>query len=388
MQVPLLDLRAQYAPLRARIEQAIREVCDSQRFVLGPRVAQLERDLARYSQTAHAIGVSSGTDALLVALMALGIGPGDEIITSPFTFFATAGVVARLGARPVFCDIDPRTFNLAPSAVAAFIEESCESRDGRLVNRRTGGVVRALMPVHLYGQVADMEALLGIASDHALPVVEDAAQAIGAELPNGRRAGGIGSIGCLSFFPTKNLGAFGDAGMCTTNDPDLAQKLHILRVHGGEPKYYHAVIGGNFRLDELQAAVLVIKLEHLDDWTAARQRNAAHYTEGIAAAGIEGLVTVPTVSRGSRHIFNQYVIRAARRDELRAHLAERGVGTEIYYPLPLHRQQCFAYLGHRSDEFPHSVQASAETLALPIYPELESAQLDYVVDKIAEFYGR
>jgi dTDP-4-amino-4,6-dideoxygalactose transaminase len=388
MQVPLLDLRAQYAPLRARIEQAIREVCDSQRFVLGPRVAQLERDVAKYSQADHAIGMSSGTDALLVALMALGLGPGDEVITSPFTFFATAGVVARLGARPVFCDIDPQTFNLAPSAVAEFIEESCESRDGRLLNRRTGGTVRALMPVHLYGQVAEMDALLGIADRFALSVVEDAAQAIGAALPDGRRAGSIGDVGCLSFFPTKNLGAFGDAGMCTTNDPELAKKLHILRVHGGEPKYYHAVIGGNFRLDELQAAVLVIKLEHLDDWTTARQRNAAHYTQAIAAARIAEFVTVPTVSRGSRHIFNQYVIRAARRDELRAHLAERGVGTEIYYPLALHRQQCFAYLGHGPDEFPNSVRASAETLALPIFPELETAQLDYVVDKIAEFYRR
>jgi dTDP-4-amino-4,6-dideoxygalactose transaminase len=386
MQVPLLDLRAQYAPLRARIEQAIREVCDSQRFVLGPRVAQLERDLARYCQTAHAIGVSSGTDALLVALMALGIGPGDEVITSPFTFFATGGVVARLGARPVFCDIDPRTFNLAPSAVAAFIEESCERRDGGLFNRATGGTVRALMPVHLYGQVADMDPLLGIASQHALTVVEDAAQAIGAELADGRRAGSMGSIGCLSFFPTKNLGAFGDAGMCTTNDPVLAQKLQVLRVHGGEPKYFHAVIGGNFRLDELQAAVLVIKLEHLDDWTAARQRNAARYTEAIAAAGLGEFVTVPPVMPGHRHIFNQYVIRAERRDDLRAHLLERGVGTEIYYPLPLHRQQCFAYLGHGPEELPISVRASAETLALPVYPELESAQLDYVVEKISEFY--
>jgi dTDP-4-amino-4,6-dideoxygalactose transaminase len=248
--------------------------------------------------------------------------------------------------------------------------------------------VRALMPVHLYGQVAEMDALLDIANRHALHVVEDAAQAIGAELADGRRAGSIGSIGCLSFFPTKNLGAFGDAGMCTTNDPVLAQKLQILRVHGGEPKYYHAVIGGNFRLDELQAAVLVIKLEHLDDWTAARQRNAARYTDAFTAAGIEEFVTVPTVSRGSRHIFNQYVIRAERRDELRAHLAERGVGTEIYYPLALHRQQCFAYLGHRPDEFPHAVRASEETLALPIYPELENAQLDYVVDKISEFYNR
>lgn len=388
MQVPLLDLRAQYAPLRARIEQAIREVCDSQRFVLGPRVAQLEQDLARYSQTAHAIGVSSGTDALLVALMALGIGQGDEVITSPYTFFATGGVVARLGARPVFCDIDPRTFNLAPSAVAAFIDENCEWRDGRLVNRRTRGVVRALMPVHLYGQVADMDALLGIAGQYALPVVEDAAQAIGAELADGRRAGSMGSIGCLSFFPTKNLGAFGDAGMCTTNDPLLAQKLQVLRVHGGEPKYYHAVIGGNFRLDELQAAVLLVKLEHLDDWTAARQRNAAHYTRAITSAELGEFVTVPAVVPGYRHIFNQYVIRADRRDELRAHLLECGVGTEIYYPLALHRQQCFAYLGHRPEEFPGAVRASSETLALPVYPELKSVQVDYVVEKISEFYRR
>jgi dTDP-4-amino-4,6-dideoxygalactose transaminase len=386
--VPLLDLRAQYAPLRARIEQAIREVCDSQQFVLGARVAQLERDVARYSRAAHAIGMSSGTDALLVALMALDIGAGDEVITSPYTFFATAGVIARVGARPVFCDIDAGTFNLAPAKVRDFIEENCEIAGGRLVNRKTTGAVRALMPVHLYGQMADMDPLLEIASSYGLSVIEDAAQAIGAELPDGRRAGSLGSIGCFSFFPTKNLGAFGDAGMCTANDAQLAQKLRILRVHGGEPKYYHTLIGGNFRLDELQAAVLAIKLECLDDWTAARQRNAAHYTRAFAAANVGEFVSTPAVKPGNRHIFNQYVIRAARRDELRAYLLEQGIGTEIYYPVPLHDQQCFAYLKHRPEDFPEAVRASQETLALPVYPELEPEQLDYVVLRTAAFYGR
>jgi dTDP-4-amino-4,6-dideoxygalactose transaminase len=385
MQVPLLDLRAQYAPLRAQVEQAIREVCDSQQFVLGPRVTELEQRIAEYSQAKFGIGVSSGTDALLVALMALGIGVGDEVITSPYTFFATGGVVARLGARPAFCDIDAATFNLAPAAVEAFIAEHCARVGERLVNRRTGGVIRALVPVHLYGQLADMDALTDIARRHELAVIEDAAQAIGAELPGGRRAGSLGDIGCLSFFPTKNLGAFGDAGMCVTSDAALAEKLKILRVHGGQPKYYHAVIGGNFRLDELQAAVLLVKLGHLDEWTAGRQRNAAHYDRAFAAAGISEVVT-PRARAGHRHIFNQYVIRAARRDELRAYLQSQNVGTEIYYPLALHQQQCFAYLGHRADDFPVSARAAAETLALPIYPELTTAQLDHVVDRIVAFY--
>jgi dTDP-4-amino-4,6-dideoxygalactose transaminase len=388
MKVPLLDLRAQYAPLRARIEQAIREVCDSQQFVLGPRVTQLERDVARYSRATHALGMSSGTDALLVALMALEIGPGDEVITSPYTFFATAGVIARLGARPIFCDIDASTFNLSPARVRDFIENDCELAGSRLVNRTTRGVVRALMPVHLYGQMAEMDPLLEIASRCGLSVVEDAAQAIGAELADGRRAGSLGDVGCFSFFPTKNLGAFGDAGMCITNDAQLAQKLRILRVHGGEPKYYHAIIGGNFRLDELQAAVLSIKLECLDDWTAARQRNAAHYTRAFAAADVGKFVSTPAVNPGNRHIFNQYVIRAARRDELRAYLLEHGIGTEIYYPVPLHSQRCFAYLGHVPEEFPEALRASRETLALPVYPELEPEQLDYVVRRTAAFYGR
>ena len=386
MQVPLLDLKGQYAPLRARIESAIREVCDEQRFVLGPRVSELEARLAAYSQTSHGLGVSSGTDALLLALMALDIGPGDEVITSPFTFFATAGVIARLGARPFFCDIDPQTFNLDAAAVRAAVERHCELRGDRLVNVRTGGLVKALIPVHLYGQMTDLDAFMSVARRYRLAVVEDAAQAIGAALADGRRAGSVGDVGCLSFFPTKNLGAFGDAGMCVTNDSALAERMRILRVHGGEPKYYHSLIGGNFRLDELQAAVLLIKLEHLDDWSRARQRNADHYDELIRAADLGDDVIPPFRVAGYRHIFNQYVIRVAKRDALRAHLTACGIGTEVYYPVPLHAQRCFAYLGHAPEDFPEALRAAGDVLALPIYPELTVEQLRYVVRKIAEFY--
>jgi len=385
MQVPLLDLKGQYAPLRTEIEAAIREVCDAQRFVLGPRVAELEADVARYSQTKHGLGLSSGTDALLLALMALDIGPGDEVITTPFTFFATAGVVARLGARPFFCDIDAATFNLDPAAVRAAIAERCELKGDRLVNRATGGVVRAVLPVHLYGQMADVDAFNDIARRYRLAVIEDAAQAIGAALADGRRAGSVGDVGCLSFFPTKNLGAFGDAGMNVTNDDALQERMRILRVHGGEPKYYHSFIGGNFRLDELQAAVLVIKLKHLDDWTRARQANAARYDELFRAADLGDAVQVPARVPGLRHIFNQYVLRVRRRDELRVHLSQNGVGTEIYYPVPLHAQKCFAYLEHDPADFPQAQRAAAEVLALPIYPELTGAQLEYVVQQIASF---
>jgi len=385
MQVPLLDLKGQYAPLRTEIEAAIREVCDAQRFVLGPRVAELEADVARYSQTKHGLGLSSGTDALLLALMALDIGPGDEVITTPFTFFATAGVVARLGARPFFCDIDAATFNLDPAAVRAAIAERCELKGDRLVNRATGGVVRAVLPVHLYGQMADVDAFNDIARRYRLAVIEDAAQAIGAALADGRRAGSVGDVGCLSFFPTKNLGAFGDAGMNVTNDDALQERMRILRVHGGEPKYYHSFIGGNFRLDELQAAVLVIKLKHLDDWTRARQANAARYDELFRAADLGDAVQVPARVPGLRHIFNQYVLRVRRRDELRVHLSQNGVGTEIYYPVPLHAQKCFAYLEHDPADFPQAQRAAAEVLALPIYPELTGAQLEYVVQQTASF---
>lgn len=386
MQVPLLDLRSQYAKLKPAIQSAISDLCDSQYFVLGPKVAQFEQQIASYSQAQQGIGVSSGTDALLLALMALDIGPGDEVITSPYTFFATAGVIARLNARPIFCDIDPETFNLSPRAVAEFVETQCEQRDGGLFNRATGGCVKAIMPVHLYGQMADMDALLNIAQQQGLAVIEDAAQAIGAELADGRRAGSVGDIGCFSFFPTKNLGAFGDAGMCVTNDESLADTMRIKRVHGGEPKYYHSVIGGNFRLDALQAVVLIEKLKFLDEWTNGRQTNAAHYDSLFEASGIEGQVTTPVAMPG-RHIYNQYIIRTERRDELRAHLTEKNIGAEIYYPVSLHAQKCFDYLGYDDNAFPESNRAAAETLALPIYPELTVEQREYVVATIADFFG-
>jgi dTDP-4-amino-4,6-dideoxygalactose transaminase len=383
MQVPLLDLKLQYRPLEAQIQAAIARVCASQHFILGPAVRELESAVAAYSQCRFGIGVSSGTDALLLALMALDIGSGDAVITSPFTFFATAGTIARSGARPLFCDIDPVTFNLDPAAVAAFIAQQCEQRGSELIHRGSGTRVRAIMPVHLYGQLADMAALMQIARQHRLKVIEDAAQAIGAADAAGQRAGSYADVGCLSFFPTKNLGAFGDAGMCVTNDAALAERMGILRVHGGKPKYYHALIGGNFRLDELQAAVLNIKLEHLDAWSAGRQKNAAFYDAAFARAPGVAAVGRPALTPGARHIYNQYVIRVPQRDALREQLGAAGVGTEIYYPVPLHLQQCFAYLGCKAGDYPESERAAHETLALPIFPELTDRQLQYVVDMIA-----
>jgi dTDP-4-amino-4,6-dideoxygalactose transaminase len=387
VQVPLLDLKAQFAQIRAEVMPLIESVCASQQFILGEHVRGLEEEIAQYCGAAAGVGVSSGTDALLLALMALEIGAGDEVITSPFTFFATAGTIARVGARPLFCDIDLQNFNLSPAAVQAFIDEKCAIQGGHLVNRATGGRVKALMPVHLYGQSADMDPLMAIAHRHGLRVIEDAAQAIGTEYKNGVRVGSIGDIGCFSFFPSKNLGAFGDAGLCTANDPDLAERMRVLRVHGGKPKYFHALIGGNFRIDELQAAVLRVKFRYLDGWTRARQRNAAYYDAAFARAGLGSRIVTPLAAPGGRHIFNQYVVRVERRDALRAFLGEHGIGTEIYYPLPLHMQQCFAYLGHRSGEFPHSERAAAQTLALPVYPELTEEQLAAVVARIAEFFA-
>lgn len=383
MQVPLLDLKPQYAALKDELDAAVLRVCASQSFILGTEVRKLEAAVAGYSGCQYGIGVSSGTDALLVALMVLGIGAGDEVLTSAYTFFATAGTIARAGARPVFCDIDARTFNISVPQLQRFIEVECEMRGDQLFNRRSGARVKALMPVHLYGQVADMEPLTQLARKYRLRVIEDAAQAIGAADSAGRPAGSSGDIGCLSFFPTKNLGAFGDAGMCVTNDPVLAERLEIFRVHGGKPKYYHSVIGGNFRLDEIQAAVLNVKFPHLESWTAARQRNAAFYDAAFARGGKANDIATPAVAAaGARHIYNQYVIRVRHRDALRAALAERGIGTEIYYPVPLHRQECFAYLNHRDGDFPESERAARETLALPIYPELSNLQLQYVVDAI------
>lgn len=385
--VPLLDLKPQYNAIRDEINEAIKRVVESQWFVMGPEVSKLEETIAEYCQAQYGIGVSSGTDALLVALMALEIGPGDEVITTPYTFFATGGAVARLGARPIFCDIDPVTFNLDPDAVAVFIRDDCEHKGDNLVHRRTGGRIKALMPVHLYGQLADMDPLMEIARANSLRVIEDAAQAIGSEYHDGRRAGSIGDIGCFSFFPSKNLGAFGDGGLCTANDPELAERLKVLRAHGGKPKYHHALIGGNFRLDALQAAVLSVKFKYLDTWTKARQENAGFYNRAFAAAIPGSRVQTPQCLDGYRHIYNQYIVRIERRDELREFLTASNIGTEIYYPISLHEQKCFEYLGCPADECPESVKAARESLAIPIYPELSDAQKQYVVDRISAFYG-
>jgi len=385
--VPLLDLKAQFAQIRAEVMPVIDQVCASQHFILGAHVHALEEELARYCSASAGIGVSSGTDALLLALMALEIGAGDEVITSPFTFFATAGTIARSGARPVFCDIDPLTFNLSPAAVQAFIDDHCQVKGERLIHRATGGRIKALMPVHLYGQAADMDPLMAIARQYGLKVIEDAAQAIGSEYKNAVRAGTIGDVGCFSFFPSKNLGAFGDAGLCTTNDAELAESMRVLRVHGGKPKYFHAVIGGNFRIDELQAAVLRVKLRYLDGWTEGRQHNAAYYDAAFANAGLGAKLRTPHAIAGYRHIFNQYVVRAQNRDALKQRLTEHSIGSEIYYPVPLHLQKCFAYLNYRAGDFPQSELAAEETLALPIYPELEQGQLAHVVATISEFYA-
>lgn len=387
MSVPLLDLKAQYATIREDVRQAIDEVCDAQWFVMGPNVKELEERVAEYSECSHGIGVSSGTDALLVALMALEVGHGDAVITTPYTFFATGGTIARVGARPIFCDIDRETYNLCPARLRALLESECERRDGQLLHTPSGTIVKALMPVHLYGQTADMAALTAISTDFDLPIVEDAAQSIGSEYSDGGRAGSQGAIGCFSFFPSKNLGAFGDGGMCTTNDAELAERLSILRLHGGKPKYYHAVVGGNFRLDAMQAAILLVKLRSLDQWTSARQSNAAYYDEAFAAAGLGDRVSTPKTLTGKRHIYNQYVIRVNDRDGLRKHLGDAGIGTEIYYPVPLHLQKCFAELGHAPGDCPESESAAGETVAIPVYPELTREQQDYVVASVASYYG-
>jgi dTDP-4-amino-4,6-dideoxygalactose transaminase len=369
--VPLLDLDAQYRPLRDQLLAAITRVCDSQRFIQGPEVEALERELGATLDLPHVIGVSSGTDALLMALMALEIGAGDEVITSPYSFFATAGAISRLGARPVFVDIDAATFNLDPAATAAAITS------------RT----RAIIPVHLFGQAADLTPILEAASRASVPVIEDAAQAIGAAY-RGRPLGGWGSIGCFSFFPSKNLGAFGDGGLVTSTDASLAQRLRLLRNHGMEPRYHHRLVGGNFRLDALQAAVLRIKLPHLAAWTAARQRNAQRYRRLFHDAGLDDVVRLPVEAPNRTHIYNQFVIRVAERDRLRAELTERGIGTEVYYPVPFHLQECFAALGYEAGAFPEAEAAAREALALPIYAELSEGQQATVVGAIGTFYRR
>jgi dTDP-4-amino-4,6-dideoxygalactose transaminase len=365
--VPLLDLQAQYRPLREELLAAVTRVCDTQRFILGPEVDALEHDLEQALGVSHAITVSSGTDAILAALMALGIGPGDEVITPTYSFFATAGCVARVGATPRLVDIDPATFNVDPEAIRAAITAK----------------TKAILPVHLYGQMADMSAVMQVAGEHGIPVIEDACQAIGAT-QNGRQAGTLGIAGCFSFFPSKNLGAFGDAGLVITNDASLAHELKLLRNHGAEPKYVHKRIGGNFRLDALQAAVLRVKLPHLDRWTEARRSNAIRYDRLFAAEGLTRSVGLPREVPGCRHIFNQYVVRVRERDRVRASLAQQGIGTEIYYPVPFHLQECFAGLGHARGDFPHAEEAADTTLALPIYGELTLEQQQAVVAAMRE----
>ena len=393
--VPLLDLKAQYAAIRNELREAIDRVADSQQFILGPEVEAFESEVAAYSQCAYGVGVSSGTDALLVALMAINVGPGDEVITTPYSFFATAGAIARLHARPVFVDCDPLTYNINPTHVEGAITE------------RT----RAIIPVHLFGQMADMNPIMEVARRHSLLVIEDAAQAIGSEY-EGRRAGTIGDMTCFSFFPSKNLGGFGDGGMVTTNSDELAAQIKLLRNHGYAPKYHNKVVGGNFRLDAIQAAVLRVKLKYLDGWTEKRRQNSATYRRlfenaelsiqphipGVTNADSQGEavnhldkmsgVVLPFEAPNMRHIYNQFIIRSGRRDALLAHLKERGIGTEVYYPLPLHVQECFAPLGYRAGDFPVSERAASETLALPIYPELTESMMVSVVDAIAEFHHR
>jgi dTDP-4-amino-4,6-dideoxygalactose transaminase len=363
MRVPLLDLKAQYAAISAEVQQVVGRVLESQQFILGPEVEALEGEIASYCQCRFAVGVSSGTDALLAALMAIRLAPGDEVITTPYTFVATGAVIARLGATPVFADIDPATFNIDPDRISAKITS------------RT----KVIMPVHLFGQMADMDAIVEVAAKHELTVIEDAAQAIGAE-HRGRRAGSIGAMGCFSFYPTKNLGGFGDAGMVTTNDPELAKHLRVLRNHGGSTKYCNEVLGGNFRLDTIQAAILRVKLKYLEGWTEARRRNAALYRNLMPAT-----VDLPFENRDCRHIYNQFVIRSTCRDALVQHLKEREIGTEVYYPIPLHLQPCFSNLGCKPGDFAASEAAAHQSLALPIYPELTSEQIRYVVLALQEF---
>jgi len=367
--IPLLDLTRQYQPLREPIQAALARVAESQRFILGAEVERFEQRFAEYCGTRYAIGCASGTDALELALMAANIGPGDEVLTVPFTFFATAGAIMSACAQPVFIDVEPGSFNL-----------DVRQLDHALAAHPS---IKAILPVHLYGSCADMGPILERAAARGIPVIEDAAQAVGAEW-RGQRAGSIGTIGCFSFFPTKNLGGFGDGGMLTTNDEELARKLRALRVHGSFEKYIHQWAGMNSRLDALQAAVLDVKLDHLDDWNRARQRNAALYRESLA-----GIVTTPVQQPyQTRHVYNQFVIRCARRDELRKFLAESGVGTEVYYPLPLHLQPALAAYGYRAGDFPASEQLSKEVLALPIFAELTEEEIATVAGLIREFYGR
>ena len=376
MKVPLLDLKEQYKTIKKEVLKTAEELFESQYFILGPRVTDLEEKIADYCSSKHAVGVSSGTDALLISLMAIDTGLKDMVITTPYTFFATAGSIARTGARPIFVDIDPKTFNISSECLESVVDSMPRTELKKL---------KAVIPVHLYGQCADMAPILEICKKYNLVVIEDAAQAIGAEY-QGQRAGSMGDFGCFSFFPSKNLGAFGDGGIVTTNSDEFYDKLCILRAHGSRPKYYHKLIGGNFRLDAFQAAVVSIKLKYLDQWTKARQENAQKYRALFSHAGLEDVVELP-YEKEDRHIYNQFVIRVGeRRDDLRGFLSDAGIGTEVYYPVPLHLQECFSDLGYKKGDFPAAEHAALHTLALPIYPELSNDQMAYVVEKIKVFF--
>ncbi|MHC4115217.1 MAG: DegT/DnrJ/EryC1/StrS family aminotransferase [Planctomycetota bacterium] len=365
MQVPLLDLKAQYATIKEEILAAVSEVLETQRCIGGPKVEELEKRIAGVSQCRFAVGVTSGTDAILNSLMSLDIGHGDEVITVPFTFFSTAGCIARTGAKPVFVDIDPKTYNINPSLIEAVVTE------------RT----KAIMPVHLFGQMADMDAIMDIAGKRNLAVIEDAAQSITSTYKS-RKAGSIGAAGCFSFFPSKNLGGIGDGGMIVTNDEKLYERLYIMRNHGSRPKYYHKFVGGNFRLDPIQAAALLVKLPYLERWSEGRRRNAAYYDKKFAGT----IVQTPFIREDCRSIYNQYVIRLPRRDEVMSHLRENDIGCEIYYPVPMHLQECFGYLGYEEGDFLESEKAAKEVLAVPIYPELTDEMKDYVAETILSFF--
>ena len=376
MKVPLLDLKEQYKTIKKEVLKTAEELFESQYFILGPRVTDLEEKIADYCSSKHAVGVSSGTDALLISLMAIDTGLKDMVITTPYTFFATAGSIARTGAKPLFVDIDPKTFNISSECLESVVDSMPRTELKKL---------KAVIPVHLYGQCADMAPILEICKKYNLVVIEDAAQAIGAEY-QGQRAGSMGDTGCFSFFPSKNLGAFGDGGIVTTNSDEFYDKLCILRTHGSRPKYYHKLIGGNFRLDAFQAAVVSIKLKYLDQWTKARQENAQKYRALFSHAGLEDVVELP-YEKEDRHIYNQFVIRVGeRRDDLRGFLSDAGIGTEVYYPVPLHLQDCFSDLNYKKGDFPQAEHAALHTLALPIYPELSDDQIEYVVEKIKGFY--
>jgi dTDP-4-amino-4,6-dideoxygalactose transaminase len=395
MRVPLLDLREQYRALAEPIQAAVDAVLKSQRFILGPQVEAFEKAIGAYCDAPHAIGVSSGTDALLAILMALGIGRDDAVITTPYTFFATAGCIARVGAKPLFVDIDPETYNISPSAIQEYIEKNCESDSNGELKASSGEKVRAIIPVHLFGLCCEMDAIHQISEHYQLDVIEDAAQAIGVEYPLGERtakAGAMGEVGFFSFYPSKNLGAAGDAGMIICRDTELAKKLRVFRDHGMDPRYFHSVIGGNFRLDEIQAAILAVKLPHLESWSATRRDEADFYRAEFARAGLAKKVVLPAEpyrDRGltNHHIYHQYVIRTPRRDALREHLAKLEIDTAIYYPFGLHEQKAFSYLGYKKGDFPETERATRETLALPIYPEITREAQRYVVNAIVEFFG-